>query len=182
MKKFFNIHKLDSNLTSDKIKQLVTLYQDAFKDWPYYEKFSEHEILRGLEELYQRDYAGFIALSDEKVVGFVWGFFLDETSQSIIECIENYNPNENTFYIAELVVDSMYRRQQIATNLLIKLEEVIKQSANRTIIRTNSDNPVIKLYEGLGFSIEPYESFVESTRVDGSRTKDRRVWLSKWYE
>jgi ribosomal protein S18 acetylase RimI-like enzyme len=66
--------------------------------------------------------------------------------------IAYYPKEDGSIYIVALVTDPKYRGQHLGREAMIKILEEIKDTPKIWLI-THPDNPAVKLYESLGFTI-----------------------------
>jgi len=152
-------------------KGLVSLYQNVFGGYPYFEKFEESEVKKTFQDYLAGNGLIFVLSENNKPIGFSAGTYLENCSPGL-------------FYIAELGIDANYRQQGFGTLLtetLMTQAKTTYESLVAFLIRTTSINqPAISLYTKMGFVIVPSLSQeVIQTRQDGQILSDTRIFLVK---
>ncbi len=125
---------------SEILRQLVQMFGEAFEEpETYLSKKTSSEYLEGL---LQKSHIIFIcAVFEDRVVGGLAAYVL-----------EKFEQERSEVYIYDLAVHSDHRRKGIATGLIGKLKETVKD-LNAWVIYVQADRedePAILLYESLG--------------------------------
>lgn len=150
---------------------LISLYQDVFADYPYFESFEEPEVVKTFEDYLAGNGLVFVLPENNRVIGFSVGTYLENCSPGL-------------FYVAELGIDANYRQKGFGTLLteaLIDQAQTTYKGLVAFLIRTTSINePAINLYTKLGFTqIPSLCQEVVQTRQDGQTLSDMRIFLIK---
>lgn len=158
---------------------LVQLYKDIFKEEPYFESFTNEEVVGYFKEYIDKGVV-LIARNDQGVVGFSAVLPLNfQPEISNLASKFGINP-DNCQYIAELGVRKDNRRKQIGQALI---EELLIQLPNNveTLLRTTKTNePAIALYKKLCFSqVQGMEEIVTRNRTEGEDLEDQRIFMIK---
>jgi diaminopimelate epimerase/ribosomal protein S18 acetylase RimI-like enzyme len=175
VEKIMNQDELIGNLYP---RQLIDLYQRVFGEPPYNEKFDPEEVASFFNEYYRK---GTIVLAKDqgKIIGFAASVNL-ESETKVKQIVSDYGINvEDCAYIAELGIDSDYRRRKIGTGLM---EELLMDLPGKiSLLRTSKDNiRAQNLYKNLGFFVVPgmIES-VRQKRTNGEEYEDERIFMIK---
>jgi len=160
----------------------IDAYRVIFRAHPYYEDISEEQAAYSWD--YLTSSAGHItllALTDkDEVAGFGIAVPLSAT-RLVAAQLAGLVPHKYTYYLAELGVVEPYRGRGLGRALIqerIKLMDpklfshvVLRVSAKR---HASAD-----LYESMGFVDMGVYMDVSNPRVDGTVSRDRRLFLSK---
>lgn len=122
------------------LQNLLVVFAEAFEDHESYQSvIPSDEYLNKL--LAREDFIPLVAIADGQVVGGLAAYVLQKFEQERSE-----------IYIYDLAVDKNYRRQGIATGLIIKLREIAREIGAYVIYvqADPPDEPAVKLYESLG--------------------------------
>jgi ribosomal protein S18 acetylase RimI-like enzyme len=158
---------------------LSFLYQNIFSKPPYFEKFSDEEVVEIFTE-YVSDGLLFLTKNKSEVVGF--GAALPITSVPELSVILESAGTDTTngWYMADLGVKEEYRRKGIARKL-VKSRLNAMPKISKVFIRTSVNNIASRaLYRSFGFELVP-NAFQEVTqqRIDESIQTDKRLFLEK---
>lgn len=125
----------------DLLKELLKVFGEAFQEPKTYQgAVPRDEYLRTL--LGKRHFIVLIALDNENnVVGGLAAYEL-----------EKFEQERSEIYVYDLAVAKLHRRKGIATALLNKLKDIVKERKAQVIfIQADwGDTPAVKLYESLG--------------------------------
>ncbi|MCF8362155.1 MAG: GNAT family N-acetyltransferase [Prolixibacteraceae bacterium] len=158
---------------------LCDLYINTFSQKPVSQHHNRQTTLIYFDSLFEHGF-GVFATKNHRLCGALLAvpLFLDKNLPEKI--VRNYDVNKS-FYIAEMMVDELYRGQGIGRELIIKFfNEVNTNCFSNVFIRVwNQNIPAIKLYEKMGF--KPVDSVVQSAlRVDKSGMRDfRKTYMVK---
>ncbi len=156
---------------------LISLYQEAFGEFPYDEKFKPEDVKEYfINYLLSGNIS--IARDAQQVVAFeasvpLW------SSESPDLLKRRYGANSDIWYFAELGVSKNSRRKGLGKRLA---ERRIQALTNSTmILRTSINNTrAIPLYEQLGFTrLKDLGEFVINLRTDGTTRTDERIYMLK---
>jgi len=134
-------------LNSTNLKEfrgLMALFSEAFEDPHNYSRNIASDSY--VQALLQKEHMIFLtALKAEKVIGGLVAYVLDKFEQERSEV-----------YIYDLAVASEFRRQGVATQLIVELQRLSKERGAYTLFvqADYEDAPAIKLYESLGVKEE----------------------------
>ena len=139
---------------------LVDLYIDTFSAEPSFQYLPKSEVEKYFKLFVENGFAVIVEDQNEILVGALFACPLIFDNLFPVSLKSTIVP-ENTIYIAELMVDKLYRGRGLGTVLL---QECLKISENEqfkyAVIRVwKSNKSAVKLYERLGFSI--VESIVQ---------------------
>lgn len=158
---------------------LATLYRNCFREPPWFEEFTEQEVIAYFEEM--------LAWSDT-----IFLVFEDEIDGQIIACAISFNlarkpdvaalvqPNRQTIYMAEMFVRQDKRNNGITKQLICaRLRIAAARSFTHLAARTSTDQPIIqRLYlNDLGATIIARQTVVSTKVINGVTTQapDKRV-------
>jgi len=137
-----------NKLAASELPELKLVYEEAFEG-------STTDFARMTDIFYKisdnQNYIILCAKIDNKVVGSVMGIVCDELFG---QCLP--------FMVVENVaVLKLYRRQGVARELLLKLEEHAKQQFCTTILFVSSEHRTgaHKLYESVGYGIDKVNGY-----------------------
>lgn len=122
------------------MRQLLDVYAEAFYDHVSYQSKPPGDSY--LTSLLKKDsFITIVALSKDRVVGGLSAYVL-----------EKFEQERSEVYIYDLAVLEKFRRQGIATELIIQLKLIVKSLGAWVIFvqADKVDEPAIKLYESLG--------------------------------
>jgi len=137
-----------NKLTVDDLQGLKELYEDGF-DGAKTDTFRMLETYNLIKD--NPNYNILCAKIDDKIVGSVMG----------VLCYELFDRCLPFMVVENVVVSNSYRRQGIAKQLLIKLEEFAIQQQCTTILFVSSHHRAgaHKLYESLGYGIDKVNGY-----------------------
>ena len=133
-------YKLLSTNNIDLLKQLFTVFGEAFEDMTAYQSAVPRDsYLRSL--LAKKHFIVIVALDGDTVIGGLVAYALEKFEQERTE-----------IYIYDLAVLEAHHRKGIATGLINQLKVVAKDMGAYVIFvqADPGDMPAIKLYESLG--------------------------------
>lgn len=167
-----SIIPVDTNvLTSNLVNSWAQLYCDIWLEAPWFEDFwKPEEVIKDFRsEMSRQNAAGFLALDDDKVIGFTHGYSVDRAEMQAITGNSLLDPFVvgRAFYVDELGVDLRYRGMGISRQLTTHLLNAVGTSA--VLLRTDKNAFVARaLYQKLGF---------KELQVHDSKYPDRTYWL-----
>ncbi len=164
-------------------KGLIRLYQEAFADPPYDEKFDDAQVYEIMQEVIQSSGFLFTAMSKEslgQIVAFVASIPL-VAKPSVVEFLgERVNP-ETASYFAEDAVDKNFRRRGISAQMKKILLEANAECGYETmVLRTSADERNVQLPAVLKAGFIPIKDVfqdVMSMKKDGIERPDRRCFF-----
>lgn len=123
------------------LKQLLRVFGDAFEDVPTYQDAIPSDTY--VQKLLAKPTCIVLIASDEG--GFVVGGL-------VAYVLENFEQERSEVYIYDLAVAEAYRRQGIATQLIMHLKPIAHECGAYVIyVQADTvDEPAIRLYESLG--------------------------------
>lgn len=145
---------LPLDIDSPQFEEVINIYHEVYKEDET--KASEIEIReRFLKHATYPGYSGWVAVCDEKVVGFAYGYTCSEgqfyrahLEKALEEDAENWLTD--CFEFVELAVSPSYRRQGIGSTLEKRLlDKVPNQTSVLTTGSTNADAKT--MYQHLGW-------------------------------
>jgi len=160
------------------LNEIVSLYRAVFSEAPYFEEFSEDEVIDFFEEYIKKGVV-LIARNDKGMVGFSAALSLT-TQQELTGLASEFGIEQNNCqYIAELGVRKDVRRREIGQGLIEELLMLLPK--NNILLRTTSSNiAAIELYKKFGFStIAGMEQIVSRKRTDEVSLEDIRIFMIK---
>jgi ribosomal protein S18 acetylase RimI-like enzyme len=147
------IVKLDSAFQGVRILEMATVYQEVFGGEPWNEFWPIDQIVSDFKtEMLKTDAVCYLALEQDKIVGFTWGY-KRLVNEKIDEELESPGLADviiwrNYFYIDEVAVLSAYRGQGVGRNLVINL---CRNSGFLPILlRTKNNSAAYNMFIGLG--------------------------------
>ncbi|NQV12570.1 GNAT family N-acetyltransferase [Candidatus Uhrbacteria bacterium] len=160
-------------------RAVAYLFVACFAEAPWFERFDVSEMEAEFVEMARgHNSVIMVADADGQVVGCSAGFPMVEKAD-VMELIEG--GAAQAFYLAELFVNSQYRRQGIARKLVnARGERAVELGYTEAVVRTSEDQTIIrKLYAGLGFQIVATQDVESLKFIDGIEVMvpDRRVIL-----
>jgi len=186
---------------------LIGTFQMAFNESPYGENFDFETMQSFLDETEEKDYLGRIALVDNNVVGFAWGYKIESGMSSDFPD-EIFGPKTelskgDSYCFEELGVLPDYRGQGIGKELKKKELQQVKQreDISHGFMRTqyngerleglelpdgyetgeNGNERKLGLDVDLGF--EPVEvqggPVIEEVNLEGTKGSDERIYMSR---
>ncbi|PIV08581.1 hypothetical protein COW57_00450 [Candidatus Roizmanbacteria bacterium CG17_big_fil_post_rev_8_21_14_2_50_39_7] len=159
---------------------LVELYKRLFSKEPYFEQFSDEEVV-GYFNDYVRNGLLFLAQDGKKTVGFGAAVPLSkEIALADLGKQFGIDP-ESTWYMADLGVDDEKFQRVGMAKQLVEARLNAMPKGTTALMRTSVDNIAsLSLYHGLGFTeISGMIQEVEKERTDNEVKKDKRIFLSK---
>lgn len=153
------------------LRSCASLYCEIWKEAPWNENWIAKKVLKSIKNQSKRGgFDGFIALSNDKVIGFAWGYLVSRDNIRVISGDKKldfvFSNNEKVFYLAELGVSYRFRKKGIGGKLTDILLSKISQNI---ILRTDKRaNRAKKLYFKKGF---------KELAVNDNRHKDRIYWF-----
>lgn len=178
---FYVIEALHSEAFNDPLTRsnIIQLYKDIFKEEPYFESFSDEEVI-GYFKKYIEQGTVLIARSEQGIVGFSAILPLN-TQQEIFDLTNQFGINsENCQYIAELGAKKDNRRKLIGQGLIEELLMTLPENVETLIRTTKANESAIALYEKLGFSrIQGMEQVIKQKRIGEVNLEDQRIFLIK---
>lgn len=184
------ILQLRSNHDIERYKnKLVSLYKQAFSEPPYFESFTDDEVLSIIKELTFNE--GGICLSivfKNEVVGLCGGYSLIHESE-ICDLLKIYDSSvfpEYIFYLAELAVDKRYRRYGLGTKMVNFCMQFVCElnSFKALLARTQAEGSnSFALFQKRQFEVisNMFQDVETCIDVEGQkkRAKQRRCFLKK---
>lgn len=204
----FEGSETDYPLNRDEYRaSLIGAFQMAFNESPYSENFDFETMQSFLDETEEKDYLGRIALVDNNVVGFAWGYRIESGMSSDFPD-EIFGPETelsegDSYYFEELGVLPDYRGQGIGKELKRQELQQVKQreDVSEGFMRTqyngerleglelpdgyetgeNGNERKLGLDVDLGF--EPVEvqggPVIEEVNLEGTEGSDERIYMSR---
>ena len=141
------------------IQGVIELYIGIFKEKPWEENLILEEVLETFNEEFGRPkFCGIALVDQEEVIGFVWMYEvfkgdLQEGTRFSPELISLFEPGHRIFYLQQLGVKAIKRRQGIGEKLTRKILEEAKNHGGYTVIlSTNQEAAAAKeLFSKVGF-------------------------------
>lgn len=153
------------------------LYCEIWKEPPWNEGFwKEAEVIEDIKAQMKRAGAlGFLAVFEEKVIGFTWGYMVSKedmgeiSGNSLLDFI--FDSIKEVFYVDELGAAKEFRRHKVGT--------LLSQSLISSVRKLNAEIPFIlrtdkkavaarNLYKKLGF---------RDLQIEDSKHRKRTYWL-----
>ncbi len=141
----YNISQLNSSEIND-FRNLLNLFGEVFAEPNTYQNNQPSDNY--LKKLLKRDtFIALVASQENKIIGGLTAYVLDKFEQERRE-----------IYIYDLAVLSFYRRQKVATHLILYLRKIARQLDSYVIFvqADQGDTPAICLYESLGIKENIY--------------------------
>jgi len=165
------------NLSRNLVKQIAALYCQIWQEPPWNEDFwTKEKVVSDFDQQMSYDGAiGFIAIEEEEVIGFVWGYLVDKEKMRAIcgnQSLDfHFSKGEKIFYIDELGVAKNKRKVGIGSALTFFLiREVKLQGIRKILVRTDKQAvEARKLYRKFGFR--------ELLSVRDAHHPERSYWL-----
>ncbi|MDA3816247.1 MAG: GNAT family N-acetyltransferase [Prolixibacteraceae bacterium] len=158
---------------------LCDLYINTFSQKPVSQYHNRKTTLIYFDSLFEHGF-GVFATKDHRLCGALLAVPLSLDKNLPEKIAKNYDVNKS-FYIAEMMVDELYRGQGIGRNLIIKyFNELNTNCVTHVFIRVWGKNATaIKLYDKMGF--KPVTSVVQAAlRADKSGMRDfRKTYMVK---
>lgn len=177
MKNVYQIVSADGRRKKE-ILQVAKLYCSVWREWPWLENDWKKEVVA--QEIaavaQRRDAVCFLSKIGEDVAGFSWGYFVTRQQMAKIsggaDLSGIFEKKDNVFYISELGVDILHRREKAGAELTEKLmESARRKGASAFILRTDLNAfPARGLYLKLGFKELP---------VRDKKYQFRTYWLKR---
>jgi len=171
--------KSKKQLTSLLQNGLVKLYQQVFSDAPYFEEFTDEEVIAYYDNYFKNGLVS-VARNERGIIGFAVTIALSAEPE-IAELSKKFGIDpEKTSYFAELGITKELRGRGMGERICQEqLEGLLKGCT--VLVRTAADNFIAQtLYKKLGFQeIIEMKQDVFQTRIDGAAQTDRRVFLVK---
>lgn len=157
-------------------ENLIQLYKDVFGGPPYFEEFTEQEVIDEFMNYLTNGYVS-VARNNGKIVAFEGTCRASKSSIAPVMKTYGFDP-EKYWYFGDLGVDAAFRRQGIGKKLT---EQRLKKLTDPIILRTNRNNyQAINLYQSLKFKVlDGWRQNVVKTRIEGAIEEDERVFLVK---
>jgi ribosomal protein S18 acetylase RimI-like enzyme len=131
--------------------RLIDLYLTAFTQGEYAQYIDKADAEETVEFLIENGF-GDIAIYNEEIVAFTLATTLSFDKEFPIGVLDNVK-HDNIVYIAEVIVNSDFRRNGLATALIDRLIGLEKYKYSGAVIRVWEKNrPALSLYQKLGFS------------------------------
>ena len=170
------IEKLSLNSGGHVVRKTAQLYCEIWRESPWNEDFWTVPAVS--DDIFQQAekpaFVGLVAVQEDDVLGFTWGYAVDKLSIREIAGHEKLDvvfcDDEQMFYVAELGVASTHRGKKVGEHLTRKLIDSAKDSGIKSVLlRTNIKAERARaLYAHLGFVDLCIEDEVH---------KDRTYWL-----
>jgi len=178
---FYVIEDFNSEAFNDPLTRsnIIQLYKDIFKEKPYFESFTDEEVIGYFKEYIEKGKV-LIARNEQGIVGF--SAILPLNSQTEISNLASqFGVNiDNCQYIAELGVRIDQRRKEIGQGLIEELLMTLPENVETLLRTTKANEFAIALYEKLGFSrIQGMEEVVKQQRIEGKNIEDQRIFMIK---
>lgn len=141
----YNISQLNSSEINN-LRNLLNLFGEVFAEPDTYQNNQPSDDY--LKKLLKRDtFIALVASQENKIIGGLTAYVFDKFEQERRE-----------IYIYDLAVLSLYRRQKVATHLILHLREIACQLDSHVIFvqADQGDTPAICLYESLGIKENIY--------------------------
>lgn len=174
---------VDANTpTPDKyLNGFVEVYKEAFGGHPYYEVYTDSDVLNGVWIPHLADGIIVLACEGESVIGFICAMPLLKSPSEIQEFLRAKQLNgdfpvefNDTWYISEIGVRTTHRRRGIGTQLIgLYLTRILEFQCHHYIMRTPvKDSNSIRIFKRIG-SIELPEP------QDVSNSKQVKIYKSQ---
>lgn len=169
-------------------KGFTEVYQKAFAEYPYYESFTDEQVLETIQELtFNSGGICYVMTLNGEVIGLCGGYSLRNTAE-ISELFKEHYPKVdlgNVFYFAELAVNKKYRRRGYGSMLIDTRIEFMKKHFVAGLQRTQVEGSnSLNLYKKRGFAqipgmIQQVETYVMDS---GQRKKvaQKRIFSIKF--
>jgi ribosomal protein S18 acetylase RimI-like enzyme len=160
-------------------KELFRLYEDAFSKIPAFQLVDEKSLLKYFDSIFNHGFAIF-ALKQRRLRGALLSMPLLYDEHVPVRIRKQYSLTR-CFYIAELMVDELFRNQGIGRNLLFKfLEEVNLNHFSHAFIRVWDENKgAMALCRKIGFT-EVASIVQPKMKANGSGVQDfKKLYLVK---
>ena len=173
------IERLNLNTGNKKfLRKCARLYCEIWRESPWNENFWEvNNVIKDIKKQMKRPSAmGLVAFTDEKVVGFTWGYEVSKENLRKISGIKSLDilfENSRVFYIDELGVSSPFRKKKIGDQLSNSLIVNTHSSYGIQYFTLRTDVKAIaarNLYAKLGF-VDLY--------IRDAKYPQRTYWLLK---
>jgi len=154
------IEKLNLSMGNKKfLKKCAELYCEIWNEPPWNENFWKIDgVIEDIKRQMERpSAAGFIAFTDDKVIGFTWGYEISKENLREISGVKSLDVlfrNGRVFYIDELGVSSPFRKKKIGEQLSNSLIINARNSCGIQYFTLRTDIKAIaarNLYAKLGF-------------------------------
>ncbi len=158
------------------IHRCAKLYCEIWREPPWEESWDKEVVVRDIKSQLMIPNAKIIlALYNEDVIGFTWGYQISRNRLRKISRNKNldfiFKDKVEIYYIDELGVSVKHRGYGIGMELANKLLSLIPANINAIILRTDKDAlPARKIYAELGFT---------ELNILDSKYPSRSYWLKK---
>lgn len=158
-------------------EDMLRLYLDAFTTGNYAQYIDVEEAQSSLDQLIENGYA-FVALNGNQIIGFLLGTSLSDDIDFPHQSVYDADIS-SCFYIAEVLVDKLYRGHGIATRLIEKAMSGVSPLFIYSVIRVWKNNkPALLLYQKLGFT--PIATIIQTKfNLDNVSFEMEKVYLTK---
>jgi GNAT superfamily N-acetyltransferase len=142
--------KADKNLYIDFKDDLEKLYLKTFTKGISAQQITNESAEHYLKDLFEEGY-GIFGFSDHKLISALLSTPVNYDKDRPDNIKSSYN-NQNTLYIAEVLVDENFRGQGLGKRLMEVFDEQLDNNIHHTLLRVWRENkPAIALYEKMGF-------------------------------
>ena len=147
-----NYQKADKNLYHDFKHDLENLYLKTFTKGISAQQITHKEAENFLDSLFKVGY-GVFGFSEGKLIS---ALLVTPASYDIDrpDNIKKLVNDDDSIYIAEVLVDKNYRGQGLGKKLMQEFEQHLDEHINHVLLRVWKENtPAVALYEKMGFDI-----------------------------
>lgn len=170
-------------------EQLIDLYKKAFSESPYFEFFTDDEVLVIIKEIVLNRKGIFVVmLHNGNVVGLCGGYCLvyEQTICQLFKLNNVFEQFQKIIYLAELAVDSNYRRKGFGSKLVDYFAKLCKIGKFTTITtRTQADlSNSLELFQKKQFEIvqnvfQDVETCMNTEQDKIVKVRQKRCFLKK---
>ncbi len=160
----------------------MALYIGIFSEYPFFEKFSEKEVLDMFNSYSKSDSCLYCATQENLLIGFGAGIPLKNCSVDFKNIVKNHLNIEDCYYNADIAVLNNYRKHGIGTNLIeMRIKEATERGFKFMVMRTAKKGSFSKsIYQKHGFSILNETQLIKQSRIDNTKPDiDERIILWK---
>ena len=131
-----------ADISIDDLSECAAIYSEVFNSPPWSESWSNDLALARLKETFETPgFMGLKVISDDKIVGFIFGY------------IETYDSGGD-YYLKEMCVSSLMQRQGLGSSLVKELKSrLIDAGARKLYLLTARGDSAALFYEKNGFYI-----------------------------
>jgi len=179
---------VDTNTPDQYRNGFIEVYKEAFGGHPYYEVYTDSEVLEGVWTPHLTDGIIVLALEGETVVGFACAKPLLKSPDEVKEFLRMKQfrgdfPVEfsDAWYMSELGVRTTHRGQGIGSQLIgQRLTRILKFRCHHYVMRTaTKDSNSIRIYKKIGaIEVPEHQDVSDSKQVQVQKSQSTaRVYL-----